>query len=140
MKSSTTRKAKVSKKSRSRLIKELDKVYSIYIRKSGADENGMVRCYTCGKIGHWKEMHCGHFFSRRYYSTRFFEKNTKVQCVSCNIFNQGAAPQFAIHLIKEYGNGILEELEREKNKTLKLSIPELEDLIKYYHELSRIST
>ena len=29
-------------------------VFSIWVRQTEADENGMVTCYTCYKKAHWK--------------------------------------------------------------------------------------
>lgn len=79
-------------------------------------------------------MHNGHYISRRHLSTRWFEKNCKPQCVGCNIFNQGNGPAYSIALIKEYGPGILEELEIKKNNTCKMGKFEYELLIKEYRK------
>lgn len=117
-----------------KLRDKLDKVYSQYIRQSSADENGNVKCYTCPKVDHFKNMQCGHYISRRHLSTRWTEKNTKVQCVGCNVFNQGNGPAFALALQREYGPGILEELEIKKNNTCKMGRFEYELLIKEYTE------
>ena len=40
-------------------LKKLDKIFSEYIRKRDADENGYVKCCTCPTVEHWKEMDCG---------------------------------------------------------------------------------
>lgn len=115
------------------LEKKLDEVYSLYIRMSHADEKGMVQCYTCSKRDHWKKMQCGHYISRRHKSTRWYEKNTKVQCVGCNVFNQGNGPAFAQHLIKDYGPSILEELEIKKNNIFKGGKVEISFLTEEYN-------
>jgi hypothetical protein len=117
-----------------KLRDELDKVFSEWIRRKDADKNGMVKCYTSGKFYHWKQIQCGHFISRRHMSTRWYEKNCKPQSVSENIFNQGNAPKFAIKLIEEYGQGILEELEIKKNSICKMGRFEYERLINEYKE------
>lgn len=117
-----------------KLQKELDRVYSIWIRRKDADENGYVKCYTSGKFFHWKQIQCGHFISRRHLSTRWCEKNTKPQSVSENIFNQGNGAAFAQNLIKEYGDGILQELEIKKNNICKMGAFEYQILIKEYKE------
>lgn len=117
-----------------KLQKELDRVYSIYIRRKDADPNGYVKCYTSGKVFHWKEIQCGHFISRRHLSTRWCEKNTKPQSVAENVFNQGNGPVFAQKLIQEYGPGILEELEIKKNNICKISAFEYQILIKEYKQ------
>lgn len=117
-----------------KLRDKLDKVHSQYTRQSSADENGNVKCYTCSKVDHWKKMQCGHYISRRHISTRWLEKNTKVQCVGCNIFNQGSGPAFSLALVREYGPSILEELEIKKNNTCKMGRFEYELLINEYTE------
>ena len=43
------------KKSISKLKKELDKYFSLYIRLRSATNEGIVQCFTCGKIGHYKK-------------------------------------------------------------------------------------
>lgn len=128
------RKVSPKTKSLSQLRDKLDEVYSQWIRRSAADQNGTVKCYTCSKVDHWKKLQCGHYISRRHISTRHFEKNTKPQCVGCNIFNQGNGPAFAIALTREYGPTILEELEIKKNNTCKMGKFEYELLINEYKE------
>lgn len=126
------RKVNPKTKSTQDLQKKLDEVYSQFIRISHSDSKGTVKCYTCGKVDHYKKMHNGHYISRRHLSTRWFEKNTKPQCVGCNIFNQGNGPAFSIALIKEYGPNILDELEIKKNNICKMGKFEYELLIQEY--------
>lgn len=124
-------------KNTAKLQKELDAIYSIWIRRKDADKNGYVRCYTSGKFFHWKQIQCGHFISRRHLSTRWFEKNTKPQSVAENVFNQGNGPVFAQKLIEEYGPGILEELEIKKNNICKMGAFEYQLLIDEYKQKVR---
>tara|TARA_Y100001937_G_C7024672_1_gene287139 strand:+ start:384 stop:776 length:393 start_codon:yes stop_codon:yes gene_type:complete len=86
------------KTSRKSLIKKLDKVFSEYIRRRTADQKGYVECFTCGKKDHWKKMQCGHFQSRKHYSTRWNEDNCQVQCVGCNMFKSGEQYKFGLKL------------------------------------------
>ena len=79
----------MKKKTTAQLKKELDKWFSQYIRLRRADANGLVECFTCGKIDHWKKQQAGHFQSRRHLTTRWNELNVQVQCVRCNMLNQG---------------------------------------------------
>ena len=123
---------KIKKKSRSSLVTELDRVFSIFIRTRNVNAEGITKCFTCGKTAHWKELQCGHFISRRHYSTRWDEKNCQPQCSRCNIFNQGNAPVFAQRLIAKYGSDILDLLIAKKNNTFKASNFELEVLISEY--------
>jgi hypothetical protein len=126
-------------KSISRLKQILDSVFSIYIRKKYSDENGYVTCFTCGKNDEWKKMQCGHYVSRTHNSLRYSELNCHPQCVSCNIFKQGAMDIYAINLQKKYGIDILEKLQLEKNKLHQFSNYELEGLIKMYIGKNRVN-
>lgn len=104
--------------STSSLEKKLDTLFSLYIRKRYATPDGMVRCVTCGKYDHWKETDAGHYISRSYLSTRFDERNVHVQCKSCNRFHEGRKDEYTLFLLKTYGVGILEELNRDKWKAV----------------------
>src|SRR3990167_6429980 len=90
--------------------KETDKVFSLWVRKSHADKNGNVTCYTCPYTAHWKKFQNGHLVSRYYLSTRYDERNCRPQCITCNIWRHGRTPEFAENLSKELGDGIVEEL------------------------------
>lgn len=120
------------------LIIDLDNVFSIYIRQKYADEKGFCKCYTCGKIDHWKSLQCGHYLSRKHYSTRWEEKNCFPQCVKCNIFSEGNKPSFARRLIRDFGVSYLDELEILKNRTMKLDAFVLSLLIKKYSDLIKL--
>jgi len=127
---------KKKKPSRSSLVKRLDSEFSKYIRQRFA-VRGKARCFTCGKIDHWKNLQCGHFQSRKHYSTRWNPQNCQVQCVKCNIFRQGEQFIFGKELDKKYGIGTAKELHLESLKTVKLSNVDLQEQIKYYKDLNK---
>ena len=122
------------KKTISKLKKELDKWFSLYIRLRDANEYGYTQCFTCGKVGHYKTggMQNGHFQSRKHLSTRFDEDNCQVQCVACNMFRQGEQFKFGINLDAKYGEGTAEELECLARTIHKVSRVEYEEQIRYY--------
>jgi len=67
--------------SRSKLIKEADRVFSIYIRQR---DKG-ISCITCK--AKWEEnFQSGHFMSRRHLSTRWHFMNAHAQCPRCNLY------------------------------------------------------
>jgi hypothetical protein len=79
-------------KSYRQLEKQLDKVFSEYIRLRDADSQGYVWCVTCGKPHYWSDGHqvnCGHFIPRGRKATRFDERNCHGQCVQCNMYKSG---------------------------------------------------
>ena len=122
--------------------KNLDKVFSEYIRMRNADANGYVKCFTSGKIMHWKESQAGHYMSRRHMATRWDEQNVQVQSSSDNMFNQGNAPMFAYALDQKYGKGTAEKLLIKSRNFWKPTCFELELLTKEYQkkidELSKV--
>ena len=96
----------------------IDKFFSLYIRLRSSNEYGMVQCFTCGKVAHYKTggMQNGHFQSRRFMATRYSEDgNCEVQCVACNMFRGGEQYKFALGLDSKYGEGTAEELEYHNN-------------------------
>ena len=113
--------AKKRANARQKAVKKLDKVFSTYVRYSAIDEYGCAECYTCGKRDHPRNMHCGHFASRRHMATRWSEDNTRVQCVACNIMRQGEQYRFGRRLDSENAglpDRILQQAERKKRYTI----------------------
>jgi hypothetical protein len=120
----------------SKLKKELDKWFSLYIRLREATDEGMVQCFTCGKVAYYKQgMQCGHFQSRRFLATRWDAKNCQVQCVGCNMFKSGEQWQFGMQLNAKYGAGTSAELEYVAKQSLKLKGWEYEGEIAYYKKI-----
>jgi hypothetical protein len=112
---------------RSTLVKNLDTVFSQYIRLRYA-KNEIAECVTCGKKDHYKKLQCGHFQSRRHYSTRWDEDNVGVQCYGCNISNQGQQFLFAKYL----GLDKAEEMFLKSKQVVKFTDNDLQDMIIYY--------
>jgi hypothetical protein len=125
------------KKTISKLKKELDTIFSVYIRLREANEYGYCQCFTCGVVRHYKDgMQNGHFQSRKHLSTRFSEDgNCEVQCVKCNVYSWGEQYKFSLALDAKYGEGRAEELEFLARTTLKISRAEYEEKISYYKNL-----
>ena len=120
----------------SKLKKELDTIFSLYIRLRDATDEGMVQCFTCGKVSHYKSgMQNGHFQSRKHLATRWSETNCQVQCVGCNMFKSGEQYKFSIALDSKYGEGTSEELQLLARTIMKVSRIDYEDKISYYKSL-----
>jgi len=120
----------------SKLKKELDKWFSLYIRLRESTSEGIVSCCTCGKLGHYKVgMQNGHFQSRRHHSTRWNEQNCAVQCIACNCFSQGEQYKMSIYIDNKYGEGTAELLEMEARKIVKMSRIDYEEKITYYKSI-----
>jgi len=108
------------------------RTFSKYIRLNSANSQGAVQCYTCGVYKHWKDVDAGHYIKRECHATKFDERNVKPQCKKCNRFMGGNQDEFAIHLIKDYGPGILEELHQLKNSYFKFTDKWLKEKIDEY--------
>jgi len=102
------------------LKKELDRVFSIYIRQKFSDSDGNNTCYTCGKAGTIKTMQNGHFVSRQYLATRWDENNCRIQCCGCNLFGNGKPLDFEERLKKDLGDDFVEEMKLTRHQSLKL--------------------
>ena len=123
------------KKTVSKLKKELDKYFSLYIRLRDATDEGLVQCFTSGRVYHYKKIHAGHFMSRRHLATRWCETNVQPQSAADNLFGQGEQFKFGLNLDSKYGDGTAEELQYLARTTLKISRIEYEEKISYYKSL-----
>lgn len=124
-----------------KLKKELDSVFSLFIRQKYADkQTGLVACYTCGKVKHWKEQQCGHFVSRQYLATRWHENNCRVQDVGCNVFGNGKPLDFEENLKKELGADYVENMKASRHEVLKLDRNWYQEKITHYKLLLWLTT
>jgi hypothetical protein len=126
---------KVKKPSRSALVKSLDAEFSIFIRNRFA-VNDIATCFTCGKQDHWKKLQCGHFQSRKHYSTRWDETNCQVQCYACNVMKNGEQYKFGLFLNSLYGASTAFDLMQQAKVTLKIKDFELIEKIDYYKKMN----
>lgn len=116
------------------LKKVLIDIFSIWIRTRYADEQGIVKCFTCGRIDYWWEMDCGHWERSNNYGTKWDEENCQVQCTRCNITMSGNYERFAEHLQTRYGNDILLKLKIKSQNKSKIYDYELKTLIQVFYE------
>ena len=114
------------------LIKELDSVYSEFVRLINANRYGIVKCFTCSNEFHWTEIENGHFIGRKNLATRFLIFNTNPQCDECNNFLNGNLEVYEIRLNEKYGIGMAEYLKALGRTVLKRPAHEYEELIQAY--------
>ena len=119
------------KLTRSKLVKQLDTIFSIYIRRKNS-VNDIATCFTCGKEDHYKKLQNGHFQSRRHYSTRWDETNCQVQCAGCNVFKFGEQFIFSQNLDIKFGEGTARRLHIKAQQIIKLTDVEIIEMIKRY--------
>ncbi len=90
-------------RSRKSLIKEADRVFSLYVRKRGATF-GYNHCYTCGKYLPIDELQAGHFINRRYFNVRWHILNVWAQCNTCNVEKHGNLVKYEAKLRAQYSD------------------------------------
>lgn len=133
---STKKGRKVRTKSYARLKRDLDAIVSIWVRRSNADRNGNVSCYTCQSVMHWKQSHAGHWIPRHHLATRWRDDlgNIRVQCPACNLYRKGQPHIFARNLMDEFGPQVIDQLIRLSKETRKYTRSDLSAMIQDYTE------
>ena len=88
------------------LAKEKAKLQAIvnkFVRISFADEDGMVQCYTCKSVRHWKELDAGHAIPGLRNHCRYDITIIRPQCDVCNRRKSGNLSVFIPKLINQIG-------------------------------------
>lgn len=125
----------------SREIKLCDLSFSQYVRLLNAEPDGRVQCFTCAYKANWAKagIQCSHFKSRGCFSTRWLKLNCEPGCINCNEFLSGNLAVFAERLVAKHGKGIIEYLEKESKRTVKLDINKVRKLREYFQaEVQRL--
>lgn len=118
-------------KSRSQLVRQLDSVFSTYIRQKEAID-GIGRCVTCGDTKPWQQLQNGHFYTRGRYHTRWDEDNCHTQCVTCNVFKKGNYINYTMYMIDRYGRDFVNELEIKSKSKDKILTTVIQEMIEHY--------
>lgn len=125
---------KVGKSKESTLRRTLDTIYSVYVRRVASDDRGYINCY-CGAKVKWQESDNSHYIPRGCLALRYDPRNTHPSCRRCNRFMGGNLQAYSLYLEQKYGAGILQELNQEKHKIVKLSTEWYEEKIRKYATL-----
>lgn len=116
-----------SLKTRSECLKDAQVVFNRFIRLRDAGNP----CISCGRNSGAK-MNAGHYLSvGAHPELRFNEFNTNLQCEHCNSYKSGNQAEYRPKLIAKIGLAEVERLEGPQ-LPLKLTIPEIQELIKVY--------
>lgn len=115
------------------IAKEVQKVaeaLQLLKRMEDANDDGICKCISCGKLVHWKDADGGHYISRARLATKLEEKNVNAQCKSCNGFGDAATGhQYALRLDEKYGSGTTEWLQWKSKRSKKYTREELSILM-----------
>lgn len=98
------------------LRNKLDRVFSEWIRRRDANDDGMGPCITCGR---WAKLQCGHFIKRQHQAVRWNPWNAAGQCAYCNHRLHGNEGEFYVALVSVYGQHKVDELMRLKQTTVR---------------------
>lgn len=120
--------------SRSNLIKEADRIASLYVRERDRGKP----CVTC--LSEWNEfIQNWHFASRRHLSTRWHEKNMHGQCPHCNCWWAGEQFKHWLAIDRMYWIGTAEHIMRLALSIEKVTDDEILHYIRlYYYELPQM--
>ena len=127
--------AKKKPKSIARLRNDVSELVQRLVRLKAADSNGMVKCWTCDTVKHWKEMQGGHFIERGKTATKMLEENIHPQCPSCNQWGMKKASTVLLYrreMVAWYGEDFVSWLENESKKSIRHTRQELQALIADY--------
>lgn len=100
------------------LTRKLDEATRKAVQNRDLDWREYGKCFSCEKTLSRERLQVGHYISRRHHSVRWNLRNCHLQCVTCNGFRGGNLDEYALNLQRSYGDSILEELHKEKQKTL----------------------
>lgn len=106
-------------------------VFSLYIKN-----RDNWTCFTCGKHEQSRNMHGGHFISRRHNSTLFDERNVHAQCSGCNMYRNGEPHLYAQKLAKIHGHEWLDKLIEDSKVTKKFTREELLEICEKYKSMT----
>jgi hypothetical protein len=113
------------------LKRELDKVFSEWVRRRAAGPSGLVACVSCGEVKHWKSQQAGHFITRIRLGTRWEPRNVNPQCARCNVMS-GNVGGYARWLGTRYGMEVFDLLDAQSRTMVKYNRAELQERIDYY--------
>jgi hypothetical protein len=122
----------MKKESVSSLKKKAWQIFSEWVRVKDADYRGFIRCFTCGKVGHYKTFHAGHFLGGRRNNLLFNEIGCHPQCYECNVPKHGNQWEYGKRMVKLYGEKVVKDLEKLNRKNKQFTIFELKEIIKTY--------
>jgi len=99
------------------------------VRMKAADENGLCKCVSCGRVDSWRSMDGGHFIGRTHTFHLLREENVHPQCKRCNRFFSGCHDDYRRYMVDMYGEDFVEWLSYTKRNLVKYSQADLMEII-----------
>lgn len=126
----------MKRKSNTPLAKAKDKLWKT-LKKVIDIRDGNI-CISCGATDlHGANKHGGHFIPSSSCGgfLRYDIRNVFNQCATCNLFRNGAGAEYTIALQKKFGLEFVEQIIRDKQKSIKLDIGYIERMTEFYESL-----
>lgn len=120
------------KPKRKQLVKELDRVFSLFIRKRDRLENKGDKCFVCGQVTDRPQ--CGHLISRSCFSVRWVPLNCNTVCPGCNYRHEFRPEYHTLRFIEENGSSVYDKLVQLSKQAIKHDTVCLQTMIDYYRE------
>lgn len=119
------------------LIKELDDVFSKFIRHRDTVD-GKIPCFICGKKMTFAEAQNMHFIDRDKMPTRFDEMNCHAGCEECNCYDIEHRQKYMDEMVRRYSATRVRGLLQKSRSLAKYARYELEELIEFYKSENRL--
>jgi hypothetical protein len=120
--------------SRKTLVKKVKTKAQLFARLRDCNgRTGGASCISCGRYFPFAELDGGHWIRATHSACAYDERNINAQCRRCNRFEDGAQHRYMIGMVKKYGQDVVDELLSLEFVSRKWTIPELEELDKYYN-------
>lgn len=128
-------KTRPQKKTTSQLTKELDTVFSEFIRLRDADHNGTVTCFVSGEKVFWNDgCDAAHFCNRQHMDTRWLETNVHACTAYSNRWDPDHLEKYHAKMVARYGPEFTFNLQRRAKSTMKFTSTEIIEKIEFYKE------
>jgi len=112
-------------------IKMYQTVFNTWIRLRDKD----LQCISCDTPMINRKGDASHYYPTTYQFLRFNEDNVHLGCVTCNQYKHGNLQEYLPRIEKKIGVDKLQWLHAHRHDVLKISIPEIQEKIKYYKQL-----
>lgn len=119
-------------KTRQHLVKELDSVFSLFIRLRDCDDKGIVVCPLCWAKITRKQAQNMHFITRACFLYRYDEENCHSGCMRCNVFLNGNYIVYTRRMQHKYWVAKVDEMINNRFMIFKIPTQQLVEMIDYY--------
>jgi hypothetical protein len=113
---------------------KLWKWFSLFIRLRDSDKQGIGKCFTCGRLKHFREADCGHGIGRQYKATKYDERNNNLQCKFCNGLNEGQKDVYAHNVDVKYGKNTWDKLTVQSRGISKRGVYDYQVMAEHYEK------